>query len=167
MNPRTYTICAIALALAVSGCGTTGDGSTAMNETTITQDQAATKVQEHIDAALTALPEEAELETRRGTLFAACDDPTDGGSRDRVTVSETFWIRGLPVEDNEANIELMHEYWTGNGYRVMRDERPDSLSVTVEHEEDSFRVGVRTSDEGSLSISASSPCVWPEGTPSR
>lgn len=150
MTPRTYAAYGIAIALAVSGC------DTAMDET-ITQDEAATKVQEHIDGTLTALPEEAELEARQGTIFAACDD--------RVTVSETFWIRGLPVDENEANIELMYEYLTSNGYQLLRDERPDSMSVTVEHEDDAFRVGLRVSNKGSLSISASSPCVWPEGTP--
>ncbi|MFB8764854.1 hypothetical protein VSQ99_20480 [Nocardiopsis alba] len=132
---------------------------------TITQDEAAAKVQEHIDGVMSSLPDEAELETRQGMNFAACDDPTDGGPKDRITVSERLWIRGLPTEENEANIELMHDYWSNNGYRVLRDERPDKPSITVESEEDAFRVSLRVSDQGSLSIGASSPCVWPEGTP--
>lgn len=156
--------CIAAFALIATGCGSDTSGEADMNET-ITQDEAAAKVQEHIDGTLTVLSEEAELETRRGTLFAACDDPTDGGPENRVTVSETFWIRGLPAEDNTSNIDLMYEYWMDNGYEVLRDERPDSMSVTVEHSEDAFRVSLRVSNEGSLSISASSPCVWPEGTP--
>jgi hypothetical protein len=129
------------------------------------QDEAATRVREHIDEAMAALPEGAELEERRGTLFGSCDDASDGGPPGRVTVSERFWVRGLPVEDNEANAELMLEHWTGNGYRVLRDERPDRLTISVEHEEDSFRVTLRVSDEGSLSLGASSPCVRPGGTP--
>ena len=156
---------AVTLALAVSGCGESGESEAADTEDTMNQDEAATRVQEHIDGTLTALPEGAELETRRGTLFAACDDPTDGGSQDRVTVSERFWIRGLPAEENDANIDLMVEYWTGNGYEVLRDERPDKSSVTVLHTEDAFHVSLRVSNQGSLSIGASSPCVWPEGTP--
>lgn len=132
---------------------------------TMTEDEAAERVQEHIDGTLASLPEGAELETRNGTLFAACDDPTDGGSKDRVTVSETFWIRGLPVEDNEANIDLMYEYWVDNGYQEIHDLRPEENFVTMENEGDSFRVSVRTSNKGSLSLSASSPCVWPDGQP--
>jgi hypothetical protein len=97
--------------------------------------------------------------------FAACEDPTDGGPKDRTTVSERPWNRGLPTEENEANIELMHDYWLNNGYRVLRDERPDKPSITVESEEDAFRVSLRVSDQGSLSIGDSSPRVWPEGTP--
>ena len=134
-------------------------------EETITQDEAADKVWEHINGVMSSLPDEAELETRQGMNFASCDDPTDGGPKDRITVSERLWIRGLPAEENEANIELMYDYWIDNGYRVLRDERPDKLSISVEDEEDAFRVSLRVSDQGSLSIGASSPCVWPEGTP--
>ncbi len=129
----------------------------------MSRDQAAEKVQEHIDGTLTALPEGAELEAREGLLFASCDDPTDGGAKDRVTASETFWVRGLPAEDNEANIDLMYEYWTENGYRTLHDLRPEDNFVTMEHEEDSFRVSVETSNKGSLSLGASSPCVDPDG----
>lgn len=134
-------------------------------EETMTQEEAAERAREQIDNLMEALPETAQLEERGGPNFAACDDPTDGGPRDRVTVSDSYWIRGLPVEDNDQTIELMYEYWTANGYRVLRDERPDKPSIAVENEEDFFWMSLRISDEGSLSISASSPCVWPEGTP--
>lgn len=155
----TYWSCLLAIALVVSGCGLSSEGET------MTEDEAAEKVQEHVDGVLAALPEEAEIEARQGPNFAACDDPTDGGSKGRVTVSETFWVRGLPVEDNGTNIDLMYEYWTDNGYQILRDKRPEKMSVTVEHEEDSFRMGVRVSNKGSLSLGASSPCVWPDGKP--
>ena len=134
-------------------------------EETITQEKAAEKAQEHIDNAMAALPDDAELEEQGGTNIAACDDPTDGGSRDRVTVSNGYGIRGLPVEDNDANIDLLHEYWTANGYRVLTDSRPDDVFVSVVHEEDAFMMSIQASIQGSLSIGASSPCVWPEGTP--
>ncbi|WP_017570679.1 hypothetical protein [Nocardiopsis halotolerans] len=134
-------------------------------EPTITEAEAADKVREHIDNAMTALPESAELEERRGTIVAACDDPTDGGSGDRVTVGERFWIRGLPMEDNEQNVEALHGYWTTSGYRVLHDQRPDKLFLAVEHEEDAFGMSIRTAGDGGLTIGASSPCVWPEGTP--
>lgn len=163
MRPRQRA-CALALALALTGCGVSTPDETGREET-ITEDEAAEKVREHIDNAMTALPESAELEERRGTIVAACDDPTDGGPRDRVTVSERFWGRGLPVEDNETNIESLHEYWTTNGYQVLHDQRPDELFLAVENEEDSFRMSIRTAGDDSLTIGASSPCVWPEGAP--
>jgi hypothetical protein len=160
---RPWT-CAIVLALAATGCGPGVSGGSG-TETTMTEDEAAEKVREHIDNTMTALPEEAQLEERRGTVVAACDDPTDGGSRDRVTVSETFWVRGLPVEDNEATVELLHEHWSSNGYQVFEDLRPEDVFLSVQHSEDAFGVTVQVAGDGSLVLSASSPCVWPEGTP--
>lgn len=156
---RTTLIAASALVLIL--CTTAACGT--LPGETITEDEAAEKVQEHIDGTLAALPEDAELETRQGTLSAACDDPSDGGPRDRVTISERFWIRGLLHEDNDANIDLMHEYWAENGYEVLRDEREDKVSIVVENEGDAFRMSLRVSNKDSLSLGASSPCAWPDG----
>lgn len=164
MNRLKITACATLASLTFTACSTE-PGQRATMEETITQDEAADKVKEHIDGVMSSLPDEAELETRQGMNYASCDDPTDGGPKDRVTVSERLWIRGLPSEENESNIELMHDYWANNGYQVIHDLRPDELFVTVENETDAFNVSVQVSDEGSLSIGASSPCVWPEGTP--
>jgi hypothetical protein len=169
-NGKPYMIrfrlwaCAMGLALAATGCGPSAPGETG-TETTITEDEAAQKVREHIDSAMAALPEAAKLEERRGTITAACDDPTDGGPKDRVTVSETFWVRGLPVEDNEANIELLHEHWVSNGYQVLEDLRPEDMFLSATHTEDAFGVTVQVAGDGSLALSASSPCIWPEGAP--
>lgn len=164
MTLTSRLVCVVTLGLALSACGSTQDGNTEMNES-MTQGEAATKVQEHIDGVMSSLPDEAELEKRQGMIFASCDDPTDGGPKDRVTVGERLWIRGLPTEENETNIDRIYDYWTNNGYQVLRDERPDKLSISVEDEEDFFRMSLQVSDQGSLSIGASSPCVWPEGTP--
>lgn len=166
INRPKRLVCAATLLMmaAMTGCTFITSTGADMQET-ITQEEAEEKVTEHIDNAVAALPEEAELETRRGMKAGSCDDPTDGGSQDRVTVSERLWVRGLPVEDNEQNVEILHDHWMETGYRVLFDKRPEELSLSVEHEEDSFRMSIRTSDKGSLSLAASSPCVWPEGTP--
>ncbi|MFE6307452.1 hypothetical protein [Nocardiopsis sp. NPDC057823] len=149
---------------AMTACSPGADQETTMQET-MTQDEAATKVDQHITGAVSALPETVELEPVGPVAFASCDDPTDGGPRGRVTVSQDQWLNGLLVEENEQNAELLYEYWTANGYRVIRDERPDKLSIAVENEEDGFLMSLRVSIQGDLSIGASSPCVWPEGTP--
>lgn len=43
----------------------------------------------------------------------------------------------------------------------------DAISgrVTVENRENGFRMSLQESSQGDLSIGASSPCVWPDGTP--
>ncbi|NKY80381.1 hypothetical protein HGB46_17600 [Nocardiopsis dassonvillei] len=164
MSRARHWVCAAVLTGVVAGCGSNAPEETGGGET-MNQDEAAENVQEHIDKAVTVLPETLELQPVGGVNVAACDDPTDGGSGDRVTVGRSYWLDGLPVEDNEANIDLLTEYWTANGYRVLTDSRPDDVFVSVENEEDAFRMSVQASVEGHLSIGASSPCVWPEGTP--
>jgi hypothetical protein len=164
MNLRMAAACATSLALVLTGCNY-GIGQITGRGETITEDEAADKAQEHIDGAVAALPGSAELEDFGGVNTASCDDPTDGGPKDRVTVSVAYWIRGLAVEDNKANADLLYEYWTANGYQVLDDSRPDDLFVSVGHEEDSFVMSIQESKQGSLSMGAASPCVWPEGRP--
>ena len=150
--------------LMLTACST-GIGQRVEMEETITQDEAAEKIEQHVTDAVAVLPDTVELEPLGPVAFASCDDPTDGGSQDRVTVSQRQWLTGIPVEDNEQNADLLYEYWTTNGYRVLHDKRPGKLSISVENEEDAFRMSLRVSAQGDLSIGASSPCVWPEGTP--
>ena len=164
MNQWKAVACATFAALVLTGCNT-GFGQRADMEETITQDEAAEKIEQHVTDAVAALPDTVELEPLGPVAFASCDDPTDGGPKDRVTVSQRQWLTGLPAEDNEQNADLLYDYWVSNGYRVIHDLRPDELFVTAESETDAFNVSVQASDEGSLSIGASSPCVWPEGTP--
>ncbi|WP_198658981.1 hypothetical protein [Nocardiopsis sp. FIRDI 009] len=133
----------------------------------MTQDEAYERAEEHIAGAVAVLPETVVLSSLGGDLSNPCFDTVDGGASGIAAVGRTYWLRELPVEDNEANVDLLYEYWTANGYQVTDDGRPDDLAVFVEHEEDSFRMSVQSSVQGSLSISSSSPCVWPEGTPNR
>lgn len=133
----------------------------------MTQDEAAERAQEHVDGVMAVLPEEAESEGRGGPNFSACDDPTDGGPKGRVVASVSYWIREVPVEDNDQVMDAALEYWTENGFWVIEDARPDSPFISVGNEEDAFVVSIQASIQGDLSVGASSPCVWPDGSPDR
>lgn len=148
------------LTLMLSACGTSE-----YEEETMTQDEAAERAEEHINDAVAVLPDSLELESSGGVTANPCDDLANGGAEGPVSVGLGYWLRGLPVEDNEDNVELLYRYWIDNGYQVTGDQRPNKLAVFVQNEEDSFRMSVTSSIQGGLSISASSPCVWPEGTP--
>ncbi|WP_246406142.1 hypothetical protein [Nocardiopsis aegyptia] len=167
MTPRTYVAYAVALTLLLSGCGPdpAGESGDAEMEATMNQGKAEERVEELITEATAVLPDSLELESLGGITANPCDDLANGGAEGPVSVGRTYWLDGLPVEENEADVELLLEFWTDNGYRVTDDRRPEQLSVFVEDEEDSFRMSVQSSVQGDLSISASSPCVWPEGTP--
>lgn len=45
------------------------------------------------------------------------------------------------------------------------DKRPTENWVSVENRTDGFSMSVQESVQGDLSLGATSPCVWPNGTP--
>ena len=149
--------CALSATLMLNGCSYVIP--------TITQEEATEKVGEHADDTLSALPGEAELEERGGPGSPPCGDPSMLSEEDRVTVSEFFWIRGIPEEDNETALELMHDHWTDNGYQILNDSRPDDTFINARNEEDSFQVATQYNKNGTLSLTVRSPCLWPDGTP--
>ena len=131
---------------------------------TLTEQEAANRAEEHIQRAVSALPEKPELTLQRDDS-AECLDPTDNGPRGRYEVGKTYWLDGLPEGRNEEYVDALHDHWTSNGFRVLNDFRPDRLFISVENNEDAFRMSVTESIEGDLSIGASSPCIWPDGVP--
>ena len=149
--------CAISITLLLGGCSYVIP--------TITQDEATEKVGEHADDTLTALPEEAQLEERGGPSPSPCGDSSILGPQGRVTVGEFFWIRGIPEEDNETTLELMHDHWNNNGYQILNDNRPDDPFINVENKEDNFLIATQYNKNGTLSLTIGSPCLWPDGTP--
>ncbi len=144
--------------LLLAGCG--GNGAQGEGPASpLDEGQAEDRVKEHItESTTTALPESLELESFGGFTKPACENP------DLISVGQKNWLRGLEPEDNEEHVEALHEYWTGNGYTVSEDQRPDDLSVFVRNDEDDFTMSVNESAEGDLSVGASSPCIDPNGS---
>ncbi|MDV6011835.1 hypothetical protein [Haloechinothrix sp. LS1_15] len=96
-----------------------------------------------------------------------CTNPTDGGPEGRYEVGRGYWLDDLPNEKNREYLDTLYTHWEANNYRIRSDNRRPSdegTSIYVEHNEDAFRMSIRTSDEGDLSLGADSPCIWPEGT---
>ena len=135
------------LVLLTTGCGhqptaQPTEATTAREEPigeTLNTEEAVERLEEHIANAVAVLPETLELEPVGPVVKgASCDDPTDGGSQDRVMAGRSYWLTGLPKEDNETNAELLHQHWIDNGYLVVRDGRPDKMSIAVRSEHDDF-----------------------------
>lgn len=145
--------------LLVAGCS----GDEQMR--TLTEQEAAARAEEHIKQAVAALPIEPTL-TLQYADSAECLDPTDNGPRGRYQIGKTYWLDSLPSDRNAELVDTLYRYWVANGYRVLTDERSASdMFVSVESETDEFRMSVKESVEGDLSLGASSPCVWPDGVP--
>lgn len=155
----------------VAACGGGDGGGVVADEgkggsmRTMTQDEAAQRAEEHIQRAVAALPEKPTLTLLRDDA-AECLDPTDNGPRGRYEVSRSYWLDDLPAERNAEFVDALVEHWDGNGYRVLTDKREShDRFVSVEDTRDAFRMSVKQSVEGDLSLGASSPCVWPDGVP--
>ncbi len=151
---------AMATLMILASCGNGDDV-----QTTITEEQAKQRVEDYVRQTLSALPAEARLEVLSATSSLACDDPTDNGPRGRVTVGNTYWVRGLPREGHAAFFEAVLAWWKQHNFTVLADRRPQVNLIRVENKQDGFRVTFDENPAGDLTLGADSPCVWPNGTP--
>ena len=164
---RTASVLACLLLL-LAGCG----GNTGQNTPpadgeqmrTLTEAEAYQRAEEHIQRAVASLPEKPTL-TLQDESSMECLDPTDNGPRGRYEVGKTYWLDDLQASRNSEYLSALHEHWVSNGFRVLTDSRPDRSFISVENNDDAFRMSVKESTEGDLSLGASSPCIWPDGTP--
>jgi hypothetical protein len=147
------------LALLVTSCGT----ETGMQRT-ITVEQAEQRAEDYFRKALAVLPDRARPEV--GLIHTVeCDDPTDNGPKGRKIASVDYDILDLPPNEYPEYVARLERWWLDHGFRVLDDERPERESIWVENNEDGFRMRVTANDKGKLILIATSPCVWPDGTP--
>lgn len=145
----------------VAGCGTFGrDG---LPEQTITLVEAAARVEQHLSEVAAVLPG-ARLESVSGPRTVPCGGIV-GGPEGLEYATRYYWIRDVPTERNAVVFEAALAFWLANGYTVGTDARdqgylsvgaPDGTGLDLQVGADSART---------LSIGASSRCVWPDGTP--
>lgn len=133
--------------------------------TTITVEEAERRVEDYFRQALAVLPARARPEV--GLIHTVpCDDPTDNGPKGRKIASVDYEIHDLPAAEYPGYVTRLEQWWLANDFQVLDDERPARESIWVENVEDGFRMRVKTSPSGSrLFLIATSPCVWPDGTP--
>lgn len=131
---------------------------------TLNQQQAAERVDAHITAAVDQLRPRPGLEPVRRFAFA-CADPTDHGPLGRVVVEHRYELPAIDAADGPSVLDTLAEYWTGNGYLILRDGRGGRLAEIAAEAPDGFRVVIATDTQGKLAIIGSSPCVWPSGSP--
>lgn len=163
-SARTLAVLAV-MTLSLTSCGPLSFGGNTLKPT-LNQQQATDRIERYIHDALTAFaPLKPELEPF-GMTNVPCDDPDDGGPQGRVTLADHYFLRDLPPGYDTAPLfDQMLGYWKREGFVVMRDERPTTQSISVQHPVDGFEMGLDRGADGTISISASSPCIWPAGHP--
>jgi hypothetical protein len=160
MNRTMLASVLLFITFATIGCGNMQPPM----KNTITLQQAKERVTHYLQWARTAFPAEAKY-TEHYTNEGYCDDPTDNGPRGRRTASQDYWIDGIDKTHNAQHFDNMLKQWKSDGWQVLTDNRPKDGYIWVENPADGFRMALQESAEGSLSIGATSPCVWPNGTP--
>jgi hypothetical protein len=133
---------------------------------TLTEEQATARLDAHLRAAVGRLRPTPSLEQAFASAMP-CDDPDDGGPPGRIFIEAHYWLRDVPTERNRQVFDVLHEYWTANGYGVLSDlrDRPEAPQLKVRHGDDGFSVSLRENLAHELRISGSSPCVWADGHP--
>jgi hypothetical protein len=151
------------VALLTSCSGTDSNGDNPMKNT-ITQQEANTLAESYPKDAAASVTPAPRLELLARFEDSPCDDPSDNGPRGRVFVSRDYWLRDVPKERNSEVIDTLVRWWQEHDFRITADKRPQANIVAAQHKETSFNMSVQESSQGDLSLGASSPCVWPNGT---
>ena len=139
-----------------------------MNKPTMTQQQASTRAQQILHQTADAITPRPTLETYQpGSGTGPCLVNPNDTSDKRVQVTLTYWLRGITTQNNASVAQQILHYWKHAGYAIT-DTRgigtasPDIFAGTPS---DDFLISLQTSANGAMSIGASSPCIWPNGTP--
>ncbi len=132
---------------------------------TITQQQANQRAEQYVHDAVSAVLPSAQLEMVSAFEDSPCDDPTDNGPRGRVIASRDYWLNNIPADKQADYVNALAQWWTQHNFAILTDDRPHY--VWVENRADGFRIAIQQTVTGPtrLSLGATSPCVWPNGTP--
>lgn len=161
-----HALAAITTMLAVAAC--TGEDKSL--QPTATKEQAAQRTEELVQEAFAQLPSGATLKLHNSSDESPCDDPTDGGPAGRVFAERRYLVvppAGGSWPADQA-IPALVTFWQQKGYRVHDDRRTGSYPRYVVETADGYSANISTFDRGDhvdVTLSSSSPCVWPNGTP--
>lgn len=137
-----------------------------MFQPTITQQHASDRVEQILRDTANSITPRPHLELYKpGSYIDSClVDPSDTADT-RVQVTRAYFFRG--VRDANASIgEQVLGLWKRNGFSIsdtpgIGTSEPNIHAVTP----DNFLLELAWTGSGDLSIGATSPCLWPDGTP--
>ncbi|MCL2584257.1 MAG: hypothetical protein FWE35_17570 [Streptosporangiales bacterium] len=84
----------------------------------------------------------------------------------RVQVSRSYFLQGVPKQAHSSIAKQIQHIWKAKGYRIYGTSHLDTANPQVFADTtDGFLMALSTEGNGQLNIGATSPCVWPNGTP--
>ncbi|GAA3104361.1 hypothetical protein GCM10017600_68420 [Streptosporangium carneum] len=137
-----------------------------MDRPTMTQPQALERVEQLIKETVDMMTPKPRLELYRPSVnVGSCLDPTDGGSENRVVINRSYYLHDIPKEKLGEVAGQVRRYWEQKGYHI-EGVSQDGLGVAGRSRPDDFLLSLSAIGEGDfLGLGATSPCVWPNGTP--
>ncbi|WP_433539799.1 hypothetical protein ACQP10_24900 [Streptosporangium sandarakinum] len=161
--PRFIAILIIAASI-IAGCS---EGEV-LDKPTITEVEALARVEHLIKGAAAAIKPEPKLDLYRPSLNSnGCPDSAGGDSGNRMMVSRSYYLRGIPQERlAEAAMQVKH-YWERQGHYI-EGASANGLNISGRSRPDGFLLSLDATDSDNgvvLGIGATSPCVWRNGTP--
>lgn len=139
-----------------------------MSKSTMTQQHASARAEQILRETAGAITPRPTLETYQpGSGTGPCLVNPNNTSDKRVQVTLTYWLRGISTGDNASVGQQVLHYWKHMGYAVTetRGLGTNSPDVFAGTPSDDFLISLQTSANGAMSIGATSPCIWPKGTP--
>lgn len=138
-----------------------------MHKPTITQQHASVRVEQILRGTANAITPRPTLEIYEpGSGTGPCLVDTGDVNDKRVQVMLTYWLRGISTQNNASAAEQVLQYWKNLGCVItdthgMGTDFPNVFARTPSD----FLISLETSSNGAMSVVASSPCIWPTGTP--
>ncbi|MGH3437499.1 MAG: hypothetical protein ACRDRN_13640 [Sciscionella sp.] len=159
--------CLLAALITVAGCGTSQPQKVGMQKT-ITLEQARQRVNKYLDEAVSALPGHPTViknDPGAGADDMNCEDE-HGQSLGTFQASSTERLGGLDSVSKQTVFAAMRKWWSANGFEVVSDneQQPQHSSVLTRNRA-GYGVTLEHNAQGAFYLSASSPCVWRNGTP--
>jgi hypothetical protein len=156
-----------ALSLTLAGCS----GKDESLQPTDTQAAAKERVETLIQEASAVLPAGTTLEYSDGSDENSCDDPTDDGPAGRVFVEHRYKViapkKGTWGTADQV-ISPLVALWEKQGYKVNNDLRANPDPRYNVERSDGYYATVQGYDRNGyfdFTLTAGSPCIWPNGTP--
>lgn len=167
--PRPIPIL-IAITILATGC-TAGIGNSEqskkgnVNESTMNQEQALARVEQLIKETVQAIKPKPRLDLFQPSLITqSCLDPTDGGSQERIIINRIYYLRDIPRDQLSRVAQQVRQYWEKQGH-LITNTSADGLNIFGRSRPDDFLISLQSSGDDLLNLGASSPCIWPNGTP--
>lgn len=83
-----------------------------------------------------------------------------------INVDRTAWLRAITASQNGSIGQQIESYWKKQGYTITTSGGIKEQSPVITGEtKDSFTISLATGQDGLMSIGASSPCIYKNGTP--